>query len=468
MLSIIHRCLCMLCLLCISLISQVLHAQNTSEEDVLSFSFEKYQKKMTDKFLHIEGELNRKTKKIFNKTEQREKKLLRKILKKNPSFTAELLSAQNELLVNTLNGPRSTMKIPYIGYLDTIKTSFAFLLQRHSGYPDGQLKYLEHIEQQLGKAEILRKYLNSRQIIFREKLSEVSLLKEMKRFNKEIYYYTEQLKEYKSIISDAKKFEQKAINVLKSMPSFNRFFKENSELSALFNPMQNDISGIAPAFGELQTRAAVMHYIQQQTGNTVDAGNILQQQVTHAETTLSALKNKIDQLRNRDTDLELPDFNNHPPSTKSFLNRLEYGVNFQSEKGTNQLPARSEAAFTAGYKLNDKSIVGIGGSYAVSWGQPFRNIKIKHESVGLRSFIDWKLKASFYLSGGYEKIYNIGFNRFSELRGADKWEERGLLGISKKYSVAKKKGSLQLLWNFLYDRQTVQRQPLIFRMGYTL
>lgn len=473
MLSMLHRCLCILCLLCIYPISQVLYAQKAFEEDALPFSFEKYQKRMTDKFSRIEMELNKKTQRIFYKAQQREKKLFKKILKVNPSFTADWLNIsgkQYEQMTNKLNHAGSAMKIPYLGYLDTIKTSFAFLLQQNLNHTGGnQLKSLENIEQQFGKAEMLRKYLNERRKFFQENLSERSMLKEIKKFNKDVYYYTEQLKEYKSILNNSKRFEQKAINALKRIPSFNRFFQENSQVNALFNPVQkDDRADVVYTSGELQTRAAVIQYIQQQLGNTVDPENMLQQQVTQAETILSVFKNKIDHLSKDDSEMELPDFNRSQQKTKSFLNRLEYGVNFQSEKGTNRLPARSEAGFTAGYQLNGKSIIGIGGSYALSWGEPFRNIKIEHESVGVRSFIDWKLKGSFYISGGYEKFYNIGFNRFSELRSTDKWEERGLLGVSKKYSLGKKKGSLQLLWNFLHDQQTVQRQPLIFRMGYTL
>jgi hypothetical protein len=50
---------------------------------------------------------------------------------------------------------------------------------------------------------------------------------------------------------------------------------------------------------------------------------------------------------------------------------------------------------SVGYKLNDKSIIGIGASYKIGWGSSWKNISITNQGVGLRSFIDWQLKGAF-------------------------------------------------------------------------
>ncbi|MBL0357869.1 MAG: hypothetical protein IPP72_13720 [Chitinophagaceae bacterium] len=72
-------------------------------------------------------------------------------------------------------------------------------------------------------------------------------------------------------------------------------------------------------------------------------------------------------------------------------------------KATSYFPVTSDIAVSVGYKLNDKSVIGIGASFKLGFGRGWDNIKLSSQGLGLRSFIDWKLKGSFYISGGYEQ-----------------------------------------------------------------
>ncbi|WP_186774369.1 hypothetical protein [Chitinophaga pinensis] len=38
-------------------------------------------------------------------------------------------------------------------------------------------------------------------------------------------------------------------------------------------------------------------------------------------------------------------------------------------------------------------------------GTGWNNIVISHQGVGLRSFVDWKLKGTFFVNGGFEQNY---------------------------------------------------------------
>ena len=60
---------------------------------------------------------------------------------------------------------------------------------------------------------------------------------------------------------------------------------------------------------------------------------------------------------------------------------------------------------SVGYKLTDKSVVGVGASYKMGWGKDIKNIVISTQGLGLRSYMDVKLKGSFYASGGFEYNY---------------------------------------------------------------
>jgi hypothetical protein len=167
----------------------------------------------------------------------------------------------------------------------------------------------------------------------------------------------------------------------------------------------------------------------------------------------------------------MPDFKPNSQKVKNFWQRIELGTNVQSVKSNGYFPVTSDVGLSAGYKLNDKSVVGIGMSYKMGWGENIRRIKLTHEGVGVRSFFEFKLKSSFYGSGGFEYNYQQPFNSFRQLRGFDSWQRSGLIGVSKVLAVQSKlfkKTKVQLLWDFLSYQQLPRTQPIKFRIGYQL
>ena len=91
-------------------------------------------------------------------------------------------------------------------------------------------------------------------------------------------------------------------------------------------------------------------------------------------------------------------FKPNSQKTKSFFRRLEFGINIQSQRSNGYFPVTSDIGLSLGYRLNDKSTIGVGISYKVGWGKNIQHINITHQGVGLRSFVDWKIKGSFWLS----------------------------------------------------------------------
>src|SRR5690606_27894357 len=121
------------------------------------------------------------------------------------------------------------------------------------------------------------------------------------------------------------------------------------------------------------------------------------------------LEKKFNGLGILSNNADLPDFKPNPEKTKLFFHRIEYGLNIQSVKRNSLLPATTDLAATAGYKINQKSIIGIGISYKLGWGDNLRKLSLSHEGIGLRTFIDYQIKGKIYLSGGYEKNYRSSF-----------------------------------------------------------
>jgi hypothetical protein len=114
--------------------------------------------------------------------------------------------------------------------------------------------------------------------------------------------------------------------------------------------------------------------------------------------------------------------------------------------------------------------MGIGASYKLGWGHGWNHIKFTSEGAGLRSFIDWKLKGGFWISGGYEQNYRTAYNSIYQLRNLNAWQQSGLVGLSKVVNVKSrffKKTKLQVLWDFLSYQQVPKTQSVIFRIGYS-
>ncbi|MFL9485745.1 hypothetical protein ACI6Q2_23405, partial [Chitinophagaceae bacterium LWZ2-11] len=276
-------------------------------------------------------------------------------------------------------------------------------------------------------------------------------------------------------LSDPDKLTEKALQILQQQPAFTSFMQQNSILSQLFPMPQN--YGTSQALAGLQTRAAV----QQQLSGALNMGALgtgggsgpnpqqyLQQQTQAAQAQLGSLKDKVNQLGGGSSDIDMPDFKPNGQKTKSFLKRLEYGVNIQSQKTTYLLPSTTDIAATVGYKLNDKSTIGIGASYKLGWGKPFNDIHLSNQGMGIRSFADVKLKGSIWMSGGYEFNYQSAYvNLLPQSFGSVAWQKSGLIGLTKKYKVGKKTGNMQLLWDFLSYSQIPKTQALKFRVGYT-
>jgi hypothetical protein len=83
--------------------------------------------------------------------------------------------------------------------------------------------------------------------------------------------------------------------------------------------------------------------------------------------------------------------------------------------------------------------------------------------LALEAYIDWKLKGSFWISGGYEQNYKTQITSIDQLYDISAWQQSGLIGISKVVSVKSKmfkKTKIQLLWDFLSYQQIPRTHPI--------
>jgi hypothetical protein len=434
------------------------------------------------KLARTENSLERQTARYLRKLERREKKLRDKLRKTDSVKAKELFGNTEEQyaqLQQTLQGKAdkfSSYSNTYSPNIDSVTTALKFLQQPNTGQlAEGTQRKLQtalynyqELQGKFHQAEQIKKALRERQQYLKQQLQNTPLAKEFRKFQKDVYYYRAQVDEYKKSLSDPSKLQARLLQLANKIPAFKDFFGKHSELASLFRMPEN--FGSPASLQGLQTRANVQGIIQQR----IEAGGpgaqqMLQQNIAGAQSQLHQLKEKINQLGNGGGDIDMPGFKPNNQRTKSFLKRLEFGTNIQTQKAQYYFPATSDIGLSVGYKLNDKSIIGVGASYKLGLGSGWNNIRFTHQGIGLRSFLEWKLKGSFYVSGGYEQNYKAAFNSIIQLRDESAWQQSALIGLSKKYRVSKKfKGNMQLLYDFLHARQVPRTQPLQFRIGYTL
>lgn len=458
------------------------YSQDTASLPNNVFSFpDKLFSSIDKKSQAAKQKLDRQTAKYLSKLERQEHKLRRKLHKKDSLLAKELFGDINQkyaALKDKAQSLTSSQNL-YSGHLDSLSTVFSFLKDHQIGSAQNSkavsstLEQLQSVQQSLNYTGGVQSFLQQRRAQLEQSMQQVGMLRDLKGFKKQLYYYRAQVTEYRQAFEDPKKLEAKLVEALVKTPAFRDFFARNSALGQLF-ALPGAGGSAEPLPAGLQTRASVEAVLRDRFGAGQGITQSLQQNVRSGQDGLSAIRNQAAQYssgaygNNGGSEMEMPDFKPNSQKTKSFLKRLEWGTNFQSQRARSYFPVTTDAGLSLGYKLNDKSVLGIGAAYKVGWGSGWDKIRISHQGMGLRSFIDWKVKGNMFITGGYEQNYRSAFHSIDALKNYSAWQQSGLLGLTKKYKTGKLKGSMQLLWDFLSHQQVPRTQTIVWRVGYNI
>jgi len=459
-------------------------------------------KKVPVKYLNaVENKIDKYSNRITGKTEKTLVKLskwenkIKNILDQVSPETSAKLFGNNATTFGSLlkkiqegKAIAEGYKAKYNEYRDKLTTSVKYLedqkdkLNKNLITPiNSAKKKLAELEEEISNTEAVEAFIKERkQQLLNEAVKYIGKSKYLTKIDKEAYYYVETLRNYKELFSDKKKAEELAYKILNKIPAFKNFVQQNSMLASLFRMPSNGNPDMASLAG-LQTRASVQAIIQDRiAAGGPNAQQQLSQNLQQGQSELNKLKDKIIQAGGSSSDANIWPGNSsisggsrmgapNNQKSKTFLQRLEYGSNFQFAKNNSLVPTTADIALSVGYKLNDKSIMGIGASYKIGLGS-IQRISISHQGIGIRSFIDWKLKKQFFVSGGFEMNYNAQFKNITQLQDQRVWQQSGLIGITKKLNIKTKffkATSIQLLYDILYRQHNPLSQPILFRSGYS-
>lgn len=414
--------------------------------------------------------------KIMRRIERFEKKMYKKLAKKDPALAKRLFETPGnsfDQLKNNLSALPSGNG-NYIPRLDTLNSAMNFLQQNEltaqlnkAAIEKGKA-VAESIKQQFAASGEIKEFIRQRREILEQKLKAFTgFSKQLARYKNDLDGYVMGLQEWKNTLNNPQKIEEKALQLIKKLPAFQQFMKEHGELAQLFGGTGVDVNNTsAIAINGLQTRAAVTSRLQ----STLAVGGpnaqvSFQQQVSVAQQQLNKLKQQEFSSGNA---AEMPGYNAKKMKYKKLVQRLEPGANIQFSKSSRFFPSTADVAVQLGYRFSENGTVGLGTSYKLGFGTGWSNMKFTAQGLGLRGFADMKLKGNFFINGGFEQNQlQPGNSVLLPQQGAKTfWASSALLGISKKFSAGKRfKGSAMLLYDFLY-KQTPGAQPIKYRMGY--
>ncbi|HEY1200322.1 MAG TPA: hypothetical protein VGE79_05045, partial [Niastella sp.] len=298
---------------------------------------EKYFSQVSSKSQRFEKKVNKRSQQALERLACREKKMQARLAKIDSVAAQHIFSRSIDSMGNLQARLKqkagkydpSKLGTSYTGYLDTLQNSLSFLKDAKSlsgqskGVQDkvsGSLQNVQQLQAQLQQAEQIKAYIRERKQQLKEQLAQhTGFTKDLEKFNKEAYYYGQQLKEYKALLKDKKKAEAKALEILKKMPAYNDFLQKHSQLAGLFN---FSAVGSAANLEGLQTRAQVEQLIQQRLGGGgPNAQAAVSQQMSQARERFNELKDKFPDVDNA---ADMPGFKPNEMKTKSFLQRLEF------------------------------------------------------------------------------------------------------------------------------------------------
>jgi hypothetical protein len=430
-------------------------------------------RKIRHKTAELDKQITRQTEKYLARMARREEELSKKLYKVDSAGAKVLFAgsagkyaALTQKLAGDTGGSSLHLSGAYQPYTDSLQGMLKFLGKGSS------LRQFQTLEAKMQDADQIKEYARQRKQQIAQYIQQhtnlASLLgKDCQGLNQDVYYYSQQVRQYKEMLNDPDRLERKALSLLSQLPAFQTFMKNNSQLAGLFNLPGN--YGSTASLAGLQTRDQVAALIQQQvSAGGAGGAAALQGNLQSAQSQLDGYKDKLSKLGGGSGDIDMPDFKPNDQKTKTFWKRLEYGTNFQTTRNNYYFPTVSDFGLSVGYKLSERGTVGVGASYKLGWGNGIRHITFSSQGMGLRSFVDMRLKGSFSMTGGLEYNYTTPFTGV-QLPGWDKWTKSGLIGLSKTMSMKSrvfKKTKVQLLWDFLSYQQVPKTQAVLFRIGY--
>jgi hypothetical protein len=436
--------------------------------------------------------LSKEEAKATGKLQQAHTKLLQTLTIVDSAFAGDVTALYQDRLLQM-----HAKKGSYLARIDSIRNMIAFLQE---GQMDEALRErLDALGDMAGEVKEKLAIANSWQNLADEQLRHVQdwlatplqeingLVEPLKHYQQQLHTYKQQLQAWKDIWQQPGRAEQLALQALNKVPGFQEFIKQHALLGALGGGGNNGAPA-APVAG-VQSRQGVMQELMDRfsqgdaNGTQTMMPQKVQEQLGDAMGQLQDLKQQVEGIGSQvengamgNKALSLAEQERADLKALPFAKRLQLKYNLQTGGGLRQFPAINDVGWQVGYLLAPRLETGIGGAYKFALGESLRKLEWSSQGLALRSYFDWrvtpangKLFKGFWLTAAFEMNYWNTHAMPDTALGIQPrsigWTEAGLAGITKKIGNGKKEMQVQLLWQFVQDRQVQSASPFLFRWG---
>ncbi|WP_126248146.1 hypothetical protein [Chitinophaga rhizosphaerae] len=460
-------------MLIVSMYPTIMRAQNATQRSAtvnpLSM-LEQYASRATS----FASKIKQSSKSILDRSFRFERRLADRIGRKDTAKAAQMrceMARRYDELEKIINDSAvlDPMHSLYVPTLD----SAAVLLKLFESFPltPAQQQTLQQLQQRMNelqqtltRSNLLQQALSERVRTLRSSVGNLGLPDNFKSITRQILAYKNTLAEYRALANEPDKLLAKLLQSAASSRLFGDLFRRYSMLAAILPPSP-DIAILPLQAGTMQVRSAVLSSMGPNAASASFAQSLQGQSA--ATNVLQQIKDKLAALK-QDRNLDEP-ADKEPADRKrrTGIKKLELGTNFQTAKSSQYFPTTSDIGLSLGYRMNERSTFGIGASYKMGWGKSIRHISLSHEGLSLRSFLNARVKGSFYATGALEYHYQKAFSEMANLPALRKWRQSALLGIMKDMPLGNrllKRTQFQLLVDLLAIQTPYP--PVQFRVGY--
>lgn len=481
---------CLAAALCLAMMTSRAQSTDSIVNKITNFP-NKLFSKITGKATDLQQQLNRQTAKYLQRMASQEAKIRARLYKQDSLKAAALYPEDAQQQYSTLlqkfrqDSARvfHSMGPEYLPHVDSLNGALGFLSKNPNllnANPALQSKMqvslasVQHLQAKLQYADVVNQFIQARKARLQQVFAGYSKLPSgitnaFANYKQQAYYYSAQVKAYREMLNDPDKMMQTALVLLNKVPAFTSFMKQNSFLAGLFSVPQG--YGTSQGLNGLQNRDQILSMVKSQISQGSSGGAAaLQNSLNTAQQDINKLQNKLSSLGGGSENMDMPDFKANDQKTKTFLKRLAVGVDFQTTQTSYYYPTTANLGLSLGYKLNNSNVVGVGAAYKLGLGDGFQHIAFSNEGIGLRSFLQIKVKGTWGAAGGFEYNYQQPFASYQDIKNLAAWTKSGLIGATKTISMKSpvfRKTQLQLMWDFLSYQQVPKTQPFVFRVGYT-
>lgn len=404
----------------------------------------------------------RRTQKAGKRFERYERKMMKAAESKRLKSKGDSLSAAQDTAFKPkareiiANEAQNLGKEPL---LDSLR-----LISGFSGYaglsPDRQLtgktkESIDRAQQQLDITQRAKSELLQRKEYWKAQVKEhPEYGKWLTKMEKERYYYTAQINEYRKVLRDPATLDDKLMNTLRSDPRFSDF------VATLPAKPQDP--------GKMQPRQLVQQMMQSQAAAIdSDPVQLIKDAQKKGSDLLGDLSNQASSFGNLDNATQVPKFTPNPYKTKSFWERINVGFDLQFDRSTRFYPASGVAGAQASFNFDQRFSAGVLANYRFGTGE-IKRIRFSHAGAGYGAFANYKVWKGLGVQAGYERNRRAE-TEVNETRYAAEWSSSALAGLTWEYGIGKKlKGSVGVFFDALYKRHTPQTNAVLWRMGWKL